>query len=188
MIPYEDLVSALTVWRERNGLPTGASDYLGEPPAPEPVSFAAYESRPNAVIDDEVNLGEDWGAEPIEETPIEEWASDEQPIEEHRFSTDDLIAAHGDEIAADLSIEEAYNPDAPADDIWGPEDDLAMSDETYNEPIAEDPVESDEFPPLEVEPAEVEIEDTFDPPPAEGEATQIGVEPAPDDDDRDDFY
>jgi len=44
MIPYEDLVAALTYWRERNGLPTGAADYLGEPPPPPPVSFEQYET------------------------------------------------------------------------------------------------------------------------------------------------
>jgi len=41
MIAYEELVSALALWRERNGLPVGSADYLGSPPAPEPISFGA---------------------------------------------------------------------------------------------------------------------------------------------------
>lgn len=35
MIPYEELVSGLTSWRARQGLATGASDYLGEAPRHE---------------------------------------------------------------------------------------------------------------------------------------------------------
>jgi hypothetical protein len=32
MIPYEQLVSALTAWRQRHGLPTTAADVFGESP------------------------------------------------------------------------------------------------------------------------------------------------------------
>lgn len=39
MIPYEELVAALSRWRARRGLPTGLGDYLGEPPAPEPAAL-----------------------------------------------------------------------------------------------------------------------------------------------------
>src|SRR5947207_13359646 len=42
MIPYEELVSALARWRQRQGLPTGPADYLGEP-AP-----ASYDYAPRA--------------------------------------------------------------------------------------------------------------------------------------------
>jgi hypothetical protein len=46
MIPYEELVSGLTSWRTRQGLATGASDYLGEAPQHElglpNVAAAAY--------------------------------------------------------------------------------------------------------------------------------------------------
>jgi hypothetical protein len=31
MIPYEELVAALAQWRQRQGLPAGPADYLGEP-------------------------------------------------------------------------------------------------------------------------------------------------------------
>ena len=31
MIPYEQLVAALASWRQRQGLPAGPADYLGEP-------------------------------------------------------------------------------------------------------------------------------------------------------------
>lgn len=40
MIPYEDLVAALSEWRVRQGLPTGAADYLGESSATR-YDFAA---------------------------------------------------------------------------------------------------------------------------------------------------
>lgn len=73
MIAYEDLVSALAAWRARNGLPVGAADYLGEPPPPEPVSFAAYESRPELDLQ---LVGESEDIEvPIEDAaPVEEVA------------------------------------------------------------------------------------------------------------------
>jgi hypothetical protein len=32
MIPYDELVAALASWRQRQGLPAGPADYLGEPP------------------------------------------------------------------------------------------------------------------------------------------------------------
>lgn len=31
MIPYDELVAALASWRQRQGLPAGPADYLGEP-------------------------------------------------------------------------------------------------------------------------------------------------------------
>jgi hypothetical protein len=53
MIPYEELVAALSRWRARRGLPTGLGDYLGEPPAPEPE--AALDHGHDVVqLDDEL--------------------------------------------------------------------------------------------------------------------------------------
>jgi hypothetical protein len=76
MIAYEDLVSALAAWRTRQGLPVGAADYLGEPPPPEPVSFAAYESRPehdlNLVsepLDDDLIVSEELEPDAYEPAP-----------------------------------------------------------------------------------------------------------------------
>ena len=40
MIPYEELVAALASWRQRQGLPAGPADYLGEP------SQARYDDAP----------------------------------------------------------------------------------------------------------------------------------------------
>jgi hypothetical protein len=56
MIPYEELVAALTRWRARRGLPTGLGDYLGEvAPAPfEPPTLAAP-----AGSGDVVDLGDE---------------------------------------------------------------------------------------------------------------------------------
>jgi len=42
VIPYEELVAALATWRQRQGLPAGPADYLGEP-AP-----ASYDYQPVA--------------------------------------------------------------------------------------------------------------------------------------------
>lgn len=41
MIPYEELVAALAQWRQRQGLPAGPADYLGEP------QQAGYEYTPS---------------------------------------------------------------------------------------------------------------------------------------------
>ena len=46
MIAYDELVSALALWRESNGLGAVGADYLGSPPPPEPISFAAYDKQP----------------------------------------------------------------------------------------------------------------------------------------------
>ncbi|HEU5058355.1 MAG TPA: hypothetical protein VFU21_17605 [Kofleriaceae bacterium] len=42
MIPYEQLVAALASWRQRQGLPAGPADYLGEPVA----ATAQYDYTP----------------------------------------------------------------------------------------------------------------------------------------------
>lgn len=42
MIPYEELVAALASWRQRQGLPAGPADYLGEP------AQASYDYAPAA--------------------------------------------------------------------------------------------------------------------------------------------
>ncbi len=63
MIPYDDLVAALHSWRARQGLPTGASEYLGEPaPADFAISASAAELDSSAVED----LGDDLV---VEESP-----------------------------------------------------------------------------------------------------------------------
>jgi hypothetical protein len=58
MIPYEDLVAALSRWRARQGLPSGPGDYLGEPVEASYQGYVAPPpsgSRPAAaVVDDEV--------------------------------------------------------------------------------------------------------------------------------------
>lgn len=43
MIPYEQLVAALASWRQRQGLPAGPADYLGEP------ATAPYDYQPAAA-------------------------------------------------------------------------------------------------------------------------------------------
>ena len=45
MIPYEELVAALAQWRQRQGLPAGPADYLGEP------QQAGYDYTPSEPAD-----------------------------------------------------------------------------------------------------------------------------------------
>jgi hypothetical protein len=40
MIPYDELVAALASWRQRQGLPAGPADYLGEPAQPRYDDYA----------------------------------------------------------------------------------------------------------------------------------------------------
>lgn len=56
MIPYEDLVAALSRWRARQGLQSGPGDYLGEPAAVQYQGYVAPPpsgSRPAAAVVDE---------------------------------------------------------------------------------------------------------------------------------------
>ena len=160
MIAYEDLVSALAMWRERNGLPVGAADYLGEPPAPEPVSFAAYESRPApeggedfAVEDipisdelaavegehdeygewtDPVPADEQLAAEPAsEDLTADPWGNEEQPTEP---PADELVPPIDD--AAEL----------PADDPWAAQAADVGVELAPDGEVAEAPVSYDEYP------------------------------------------
>ena len=105
MIGYDELVSALTLWRERSGMTVGAADYLGTPPTPEPVSFAAYENRPGdpAVSGSEgksgsegefaeINLDDDLNSDVFAE-PIAEFAEGgetfsevENPVEQPDYT------------------------------------------------------------------------------------------------------
>ncbi len=67
MIPYEELVAALATWRQRQGLPAGPADYLGEP-AP-----ASYDYQPVAAAaaggygEDVVELSDDLMDSVVEE-------------------------------------------------------------------------------------------------------------------------
>jgi hypothetical protein len=64
MIPYEQLVSALTSWRQRNGLPTAAADVFGDSPALPLGDLAAPASQPEReevveMADDAIMAEED---------------------------------------------------------------------------------------------------------------------------------
>ena len=63
MIPYEDLVAALSRWRARQGLPSGPGDYLGEPVQMQYQGYVAPTpsgSRPvAAVVEEEVEYVSD---------------------------------------------------------------------------------------------------------------------------------
>lgn len=128
MIPYEDLVSALTMWRERNGLPTGASDYLGEPPAPEPVSFAAYERRPPSH-DGGAEIADEW---PGEEVAFEDAAAGSDP---DPYAADPYTADDGDFYVDEVAVADL---DAP------------LEEATLHEPPPDEPT-GDDYPPFEAD-------------------------------------
>jgi hypothetical protein len=52
MIPYEQLVAALTAWRQRQGLPTAPAELFGGPVAAAPAGPAGYR-------DEIVEMGDD---------------------------------------------------------------------------------------------------------------------------------
>jgi hypothetical protein len=84
MIPYEDLVAALTYWRERNGLPTGAADYLGEPPPPPPVSFEQYET-PTGPASEQILDGDMFEEALVGQEAIAEDHTYDEPIAEESY-------------------------------------------------------------------------------------------------------
>lgn len=133
MIPYEELVSALAMWRERNGLPVGAADYLGEPPAPEPVSFAAYESRPitgDDVVED-IPMSDDFAADEIGDEIAGEIAAQRAAIDA-ALDEPGEVPASADEWPA--SADEWPAAAAVADDF----DDAPPIDPSLAEPAPED--------------------------------------------------
>lgn len=98
MIPYEELAAALAHWRTRNGLPTGAAEYLGEMAPMAPMSFEGYvpagaQTAPMPEEPQEIDLGAealDYVEEvepefseglPVEEIAVE--ASESQFVEEY---------------------------------------------------------------------------------------------------------
>ena len=56
MIPYDELVAALASWRQRQGLPAGPADYIGEP-APARYDYAP--AAGSGYGDDVVELSDD---------------------------------------------------------------------------------------------------------------------------------
>lgn len=74
MIPYDELVAALASWRQRQGLPAGPADYLGEPaPAARYDEYAAAASPAagggygGAYGEDVVELSDDMMDSVVEE-------------------------------------------------------------------------------------------------------------------------
>jgi hypothetical protein len=181
MIPYEELVSALAMWRERNGLPVGAADYLGEPPAPEPVSFAAYESRPDSGAA-EIELGDE--AEEIafaDDFPeSEDVAVDLEPDGEADWMADDAFA---DASPADPDLDEvpvdayaAAPADAAADSPWGSDGDELAEAPYGSEPFAagSETIHEESMPAEVAEPGAAAVSDGFD-----GDFPAFAEAPAP---------
>jgi len=61
MIPYEQLVAALASWRQRQGLPAGPADYLGEPVAATAYDDASGGSPGDAYGGDAFGGGDAYG-------------------------------------------------------------------------------------------------------------------------------
>ena len=76
MIPYEQLVAALASWRQRQGLPAGPADYLGEPAEPGAYDYASAPPAESAYGGDAYGgaaaYGNDaYGASPYGEDVVE---------------------------------------------------------------------------------------------------------------------
>ena len=134
MIAYEDLVSALAAWRTRQGLPVGAADYLGEPPPPEPVSFAAYESRPEhdlrlvpEPLDDDLIVSEELEPDTYEPAP-ESYASYGGEIEAGADDVfEDAAPAFAEAEDLEVDISDGLADGVPA--YGGGDDDVLSADD-----------------------------------------------------------
>ena len=66
MIPYVELVAALATWRQRQGLPAGPADYLGEP-APASYDYQPVAGAAGGYGEDVVELSDDLMDSVVEE-------------------------------------------------------------------------------------------------------------------------
>jgi hypothetical protein len=106
MIPYDELVAALSSWRSRQGLPSGPADYLGEPVAssynyvqPATAYAAGYG---DAGGDDVVDLSDD-----MMDSVVEEQASG------YSDQTDDYAEQTAMEPDIDAFVEAAIPAEEP---------------------------------------------------------------------------
>jgi len=101
MIPFDDLVAALAIWRERNGLPVGAADYLGEA---APVSYANL--APAVETNDDIDvIEEEFATSPDETdefgTPVEEYEASDYPEDySETFAAEEDVVSLGEEETA----------------------------------------------------------------------------------------
>lgn len=54
MIPYDQLVAALSSWRQRNGLPTAAADLFGESPGLPLGDLVGHQAEVVEMADDAI--------------------------------------------------------------------------------------------------------------------------------------
>ena len=86
MIPYSELVAALTTWRVRQNLPTGHTDYLGEPMPMAPTALPETAAEVEAVEYTGEVLAEDL----IEEVSADDFAEiPDEPVESGELYSDD---------------------------------------------------------------------------------------------------
>jgi hypothetical protein len=146
MIPYEELVAALSRWRARRGLPTGLGDTLGEAPVPvASYTRTAYEPPvADHSADDVVELsGGDLGEGSIDD-PLADGPppySQEISLGEPLDDGDDLGHGHASLEARDV---EDYGGTAPEETrpaglagLISSELDDVPADEPGSEPVAE---------------------------------------------------
>lgn len=117
MIPYDELVAALASWRQRQGLPAGPADYLGEP------SQARYDDYPPAVSapagggygggysEDVVELSDE-----MMDSVVEEQSSPYSVVAEEME-----YAVHGESDTQDQDLESATSVEQPPEPEAEPE-------------------------------------------------------------------
>ena len=132
MIPYEELVAALSRWRAAQGLPTGPADYLGEP---APVSYdyvstaapehGAYGGHGGALAhDDVVDLSDDMLDGVVEESQVDAYPQEapaggygEQAYGEQAYGEQAYGEAsdpYGEQTGYEVQAEEAMELEAEA--------------------------------------------------------------------------
>lgn len=122
MIPYEQLVAALASWRQRQGLPAGPADYLGEPAETGGYDYASAPPAESAYGGDAYGGGygnEAYGASAYGEDVVE--------------LSDDMMDSVVEEPSSPWSVEASET----ADDGSGMSD--TQDEGTYAEPEPEPP-------------------------------------------------
>jgi hypothetical protein len=148
MIPYEELVAALSRWRAAQGLPTGPADYLGEPaPVRYDYMSSAMPAQPGMVVqEDVVDLSDEMLDGVVEESQVDPYqpeaaAYDHGEAEDLAATPYDAYAepggyqvAEGEEIAHLAEVGEDSEPYQASSSVAE-----AFGDETFaGEPYGED--------------------------------------------------
>jgi len=138
MIAYEELVAALNYWRTNQGLPTGATDFLGEPPPPPshvvPQPEVEYVAADDMAIEEEsydadhIHTGDSTDTVDVSEIEVlSEEVYDEQPLYDDQPLQDDVQPVQDDLMVADAGEEATAFGEPPA-----------LEDAAYDAPAGDD--------------------------------------------------